>query len=211
MNATIKGFRIFDTNELRVQTYCMKTTDKEIVQCPSVMSDVVNKLVEPPVNRETGTDDVYGFLVTKMGVVIFKTLHKPSSGDKSLLGAECSNDSVLKHHHPRINSAVEAITKYAPDDPILPLILDNSSKTAINVKQKELLQKSIKIKYSAEGVGSSVDFTHLHSLSLRQVCPYMEFILRYMEMRKIGGIKWCMNLVESYFALPGGKKAIKMS
>ena len=55
------------------------------------------------------------------------------------------------------------------------------------------------------------NFTHIYELSLLQVCPYLEFLLRYMDMKRIGDKRWFLTLVDAVRALPGGAKAIKMS
>jgi hypothetical protein len=110
-----------------------------------------------------------------------------------------------------VNEATAALQTMAAGDPILPLLLDNRPDTAPTKKDKDALQKKVKDRYEGKPAAGLDDFTHLHALSLRQICPYMEFILRYMDMKKIGGKRWFMSAVDSARALPGGKKGIKMT
>jgi hypothetical protein len=103
-----------------------------------------------------------------------------------------------------------ALSEYAADDPIHVFLLNADKAAAPTKKEKDALQKALKLKY--EGKDSDFeDFTHLHELSLLQVCPYLEFLLRYMDMKRVGDKRWFLNLVDSTRALPGGKKAIKMT
>ena len=183
--------------------------------CPSVFQKDVEAAVGPGVLRESGggAEDVglvFGFLVSNKGTIVFKTVHKPTAEGR-LTGAECSNDSNVIHHHPRVNEATTALQTMAADDPILPLLLDNRPDTAPTKKDKDALQKKVKDRYEGKPAAGLDDFTHLHALSLRQICPYMEFILRYMDMKKVGGKRWFLSAVDSARALPGGKKAIKMT
>jgi hypothetical protein len=132
-----------------------------------------------------------------------------------LSGAQCDNDSNVAHHHLRVAEAVAALLKYAPADPLLkdPIItnlLKGDAEEKPSKSEKLLKQKALKLKY--EGKDSDFDdFAHLSELSLLQVCPYLEFILRYMDMKRIGGKRWFLSLVDSSRALPDGKEAIRMT
>lgn len=217
----INGFMIFDPKELAVKNYCMykKTVGaktKELGICPSTFQADVDTLIAPRVDRASDKDVglVFGFLTTITGTPVFKTVHKPSS--KGMLsGAQCDNDSNVAHHHLRVAEAIAALLKYAPADPLLkdPIItnlLKGDAEEKPSKSEKLLKQKALKLKY--EGKDSDFDdFAHLSELSLLQVCPYLEFILRYMDMKRIGGKRWFLSLVDSSRALPDGKEAIRMT
>jgi hypothetical protein len=215
--AGIKGFLYFDTSDLKLKEFCMAGRDKKPDVCPSVFLKDVEAAIGPGIRREplaAGEPDdvgpVFGFLVSNKGTIVFKTLHKPTAEGR-LTGAECSNDSNVLHHHPRVNEATSVLQTKAATDLIIPLLLDNRPDTAPSKKEKDALQKSVKERYEGKPAAGLDDFTHLHALSLRQICPYMEFILRYMDMKKVGGKRWFLTAVDSVRALPGGKKAIKMT
>jgi hypothetical protein len=214
-NGKIRGFLIYDPKTRDVKNYCFTKKDgKRVLDiCPSTFDADVATLVAPPVDREDkeATGDVFGFLATVKHVVVFKTVHKPSSKGR-LTGAECDNDSNVLHHHPRVLSAMEALARYAPKDPILTgemLLPTESAKAPSKIEKKEE-QKGLKLKY--EGKSSEFEeFSHLYSLSLLQVCPYLEFLLRYMDMKKVGDRRWFLSIVDSVRALPGGEKRIEMT
>jgi hypothetical protein len=105
---------------------------------------------------------------------------------------------------------MKGLVAFAADDPIHEFLLSIDPATKPSKKEKDALQKGLKLKY--EGKTSDFeDFNHLQDLSLLQVCPYLEFLLRYMDLKRIGDKRWFLSLVDSTRALPGGKKAIKMT
>jgi hypothetical protein len=214
-NGKIRGYLIFDPKELKLANYCFykkSAADKKksLGVCPSTFENDVVTLLAPQVNRETDdTDEVFGFQATIKGITVFKTVHKPTAEGR-LTGAECDNDSNVLHHHPRVQSAMKGLSTYAPADPIHEFLLNADPAVKPSKKEKDALQKALKLKY--EGKDSDFeDFTHLHDLSLLQVCPYLEYLLRYMDLKRIGDKRWFLSLVDSVRALPGGKKGIKMT
>jgi hypothetical protein len=214
-NGKIRGYMIFDPKELKIKNYCLykkSATDKKksLGICPSTFDDDVYKLLPAPVNRETDdTGEVFGFQATIKGITVFKTVHKPSAEGR-LTGAECDNDSNVLHHHPRVLSAMKGLETFAADDNIREFLLDINPDAKPSKKEKESLQKMLKLKYDGKE-SDFEDFHHLHELSLLQVCPYLEFLLRYMDLKRIGDKRWFMGLVDASRALPSGKKAIKMT
>lgn len=215
-SGALKGYMIFDPKELKLKNYCFYKKNKEDKKkslgiCPSTFDGDVERLIAPPVNREGSEDtgDVFGFQASIKGITVFKTVHKPSAEGR-LTGAECDNDSNVLHHHPRVESAMDAIITNMPDDPIVPFLLPTEKASAPSKKEKDNIQKALKLKYEGK-LSDFEDFSHLHALSLLQVCPYLEFLLRYMDIKRIGDKRWFLSLVDSVRALPGGKKAIKMT
>lgn len=218
----LRGFSLFDTRDLTLKTFCLykkdkKSKERELGLCPSIYKDTLDKLQGAPINRESDLDtgDVYGFLATDSGRVIFKTVHKPSASGR-ISGSECSNDSNLRHHHVKIISAMESLAAEARDDPINKLLLKASETDVPSRKAKTDAQAALLKKFSGDASYKEDDFarigTHLHYLSLQQLCPYLEFLLRYMNMKRIGGKHWFLTLVDSARALPADKKkAIKMT
>jgi hypothetical protein len=211
----LRGYMIYDPKDHDIKNYCFtsKGGKKALGICPSIFKEDVDALIAPPVNRESAEDtgDVYGFLATITRTVVFKTVHKPSSKGR-LTGAECDNDSNVLHHHPRILSAMEALRRYAKGDPILKkgVLLETDESAVPSKAVRKEQQKALKLKYDGKP-SDFTDFSHLQSLSLLQVCPYLEFLLRYMDMKKVGDRRWFLSLVDSLRALPGGDKAIKMT
>ena len=227
----LRGYSIFDLSDLTLKTYCMYKKDKKAKArtlgiCPSIYNETLGGIQGPPVNRITETDDVYGFLVTDSGRIVFKTVHKPSAGLKRISGSECSNDSNLKHHHIKIVSAMEALAAHAPRDPINGLLLSTDERTIPSKPKKNCAQTALMLKYSGsadydkkDSKGKCVykdDFAaineNINYLSLQQLCPYLEFILRYMDLKAVNGKRWFLPLVDAAKALPSDeKRKIKMT
>ena len=202
----LKGYSLFDTETLKLQHYCMTSRDAEPASCSSTLLPIAEELMGAPLDRVADLPSVFGFLVTKEKTVVFKTVHKPSAKG-SLVGAECANNSKLTYHYPRIETATEELRALGAADPILPLLLDISKEGVAGVKERKDRQEAVKARF--EGKAAAPDFKHMTDLTLRQVCPYMEFLLRYMDLRRVGGKRWMMSLVDSARATP--KPAIKMT
>jgi hypothetical protein len=109
-------------------------------------------------------------------------------------------------HMPRILTTMEEIAKYAPTDPIRPLLLDVAKETLPSDKEKAARQGDVTKRFG--GKEAPLDLLHLGDLTLKQLCPYTEFLLRYMELKKFGGKRWFFSLVDS---ARSGPKKIKMS
>ena len=196
---TLKGYQVFDMESLSLKQYCMTSRDAEPAACLPILLPEVAKLVEAPLNRASDTPEVFGFLVTKEHQVVFKTVHKPSAKG-SLIGAECSNDSNLKHHFPRVELATELL-KGAAADPIIPLLLDTANETASDKKRATTRQGAV-VKRFETAAAAAGDLQHLTDLSLHIVCPYLEFLLRYMDAKRIGGRRWFLSLVDTARSTP---------
>jgi hypothetical protein len=211
-SAALKGFTIFDTASLKLQHYCMVAGQSTLSACPSTLLSRVMDLMGPPVDRWKDMPSVFGFLVTKERTVVFKTVYKMGTKSDSLVGAECSNDSRLAHHHQRIEKAVEELQTLAPADPVLPLLLNMTKEGVSSMSEKKKRQAAVKARFEGKAAAAASDFTHIADLTLRQVCPYLEFLMRYMDMRRVGGQRWMLSLVDSARALPDDEKQrVKMT
>lgn len=208
--AGLKGYSIFNTETLKLEHNCMTARDTAPATCSSTLLEIVEGIMGKPLDRVTDLPLVFGFLVTKEKTVVFKTLHKPSAKG-SLVGAECANTSQLASHHLRIETATEELRTLAAADPIVPLLLDISKEgVAVGVKERKDRQEAVKARFEGKASAAALDFKHITDLSLRQVCPYTEFLLRYMDLRRVGGKRWMLSLVDSARATPD-KPKIKMT
>lgn len=206
--AGLKGYTLFNTESLKLEYNCMSARDAAPAMCISTLLPTVNDLMKPPLDRVADLPSIFGFLVTKEKTVVFKTVHKPSAKG-NLTGAECANNTKLTYHHPRIKTATEELQALAAGDPIIPLLLDISDAGIPGAKEHKDRQEAVKARFEGKAAATALDFKHINDLTLRQVCPYMEFLLRYMDLRSIGGKRWMLSLVDSARATP--KPAIKMT
>jgi hypothetical protein len=201
----LRGYLVFDGAALEVKAYCMTSRDAEPNACSSEMMRFVEPLIGAAPDRMESSGEVFGFLVLDHGRVVYKTLHKPSAKG-NLNGAQCATNSALTMHMPRILTTMEEIAKYAPTDPIRPLLLDVAKETLPSDKEKAARQGDVTKRFG--GKDAPLDLLHLGDLTLKQLCPYTEFLLRYMELKKFGGKRWFFSLVDS---ARSGPKKIKMS
>jgi hypothetical protein len=202
----LKGYQVFDMESLSVKQYCMTARDATPAACLPILQPEIAKLVEAPLNRATDTPDVFGFLVTKEHHVVFKTLHKPTAKG-SLIGAECASNSNLMHHFPRVELATELLKSRAAADPIVPLLLDIAKETESTKKIATTRQAAVAKRFEggAAGAAGAEDLQHLTDLSLHIVCPYLEFLLRYMDAKRIGGQRWFLSLLDTARSTPKTK------
>ena len=193
----LSGYVVYDTEKLALQTYC-HIGSAAPAACTSILQPDVDKAIGAPIDRKKGTGPMFGFLVSKRGTVVFKTVEK-EHGD--LRGAECANTSNLKHHESRILILHGLLRKDAGAATIVPLLLKDGTDATDGGADalRKALQEYIKHQYEVvvQPLDPRMDVQYTSDLSLKQTCPYMEFLLRWMDMRKIQGTRWFLSVVES--------------
>ena len=197
----LSGHLTFDS-ELR--TYCFFDGDLTPTICPSLSLPDVTSIIGKPIDRKADTGLVFGFLVAKMGNVVFKTVDK-EKGD--LKGAECANTSNLKNHERRIKIIQDSIrANFDEEDEIVGLLLEDNPDLRSSEKLKKSRQDAIRIRFGRSGAAEvSLDLQHTTDLSLKQACPFMEYVLRWMDRRRVGGKRWFLSVVQS------ARAGVKMS
>jgi hypothetical protein len=190
----LSGYLVYDTEKLALQTYCHIGSEAPSI-CTTVLQPDVDAAIGAPIDRKTDTGTIFGFLVSKRDTVVFKTVDK-EKGD--LRGAECANTSNLKNHESRIIIIQNLIRKVA-GAAIIPLLLADTAETASVETVRKERQEYVKRRFEATvaDLNPRMDIQHTSDLSLKQICPYMEFLLRWMEVRKINGTHWFLSVVES--------------
>jgi hypothetical protein len=177
-----------------IQTYCQY--GGSISQCTAVFKEDVNSILGAPIDRKADTGPYFGFLVSKQKTIVFKTVDK-DKGD--IKGAECANTSNLGNHQKRIR-AIHDIFR-AAGDPIAALLLtDKPADTKADKGRKarqDILDKQFTAVDPAFRSDSADPLANTGDLTLKQICPYMEFLLRYADRRAIGGVRWFLSVVDS--------------
>jgi hypothetical protein len=182
---SIAGYQIVDVAKNKVVPYCFFSGDAEPTICPSNLLEDVNHVVGPPIHYKRDTGPMYGFLAYNAddGRVIFKTVNKE---EKSFRGAQCSQTPNLKEHKRRIRLVQDQIrANVSETHPIRALLLDDNPDTEPTKEELKLRKKTGK-------------YAHVADMTLKQICPYMEFLFRWMDYHRIGGKRWFMSLVDSY-------------
>ena len=184
------GCAVYNKETKKVQTFCYYQNN--FSQCTTLFEPEVQAIMGPPVNRNTDTGPFFGFLVGKKGIIVFKTVDK-AKGDMG--GAECSNTSNLPNHEKRVKE-IQALLRDT-DLPIVPFLLNDNTAEQDDDKTIKRRQDAVKKQFLTAGAAFSVDLEHTADLSLKQVCPYMEFLLRYADRHSMDRKRWFLSVVDS--------------
>jgi hypothetical protein len=185
----IKGFYSCDSNNV-VKIFCLTSGDSEPKVCPSVLVKDVEALIGKPVDRMNDTGKVFGYLTYLNNVMTFRTVLK--EGRINLKGAQCVGNSVLDYQLSRMKEINSSLRKH-----IGPLILDDTEETKPNPEVSKERKTYVTALYEKSGAeDSSKEATHLEDLTLKQICPYLEFLLRYADIQRIDGKRWFLSAVE---------------
>lgn len=196
----MSGYLVYDTEAKKLLKYCFIEGDKEPSICSEELESIKTVLyaaIGPDVDRRNDTGPIFGMLVSKKGNVVFKSVEK-STG--ALEGAECANNSNLREHRRRIKLIQDNIRAHAPaDSPIRSLLLADGLDDDISDAEHDAVQEAIKKRYDpkAKGVKKDLAITHVKHLSLKQMCPYMEFLLRWMDIHRLDGKRWFLSVVDA--------------
>lgn len=176
----VQGYLQYDTSSNTVIPYCV--TEGEPQVCASNLTEFIEAEIGSPLDLEADTLNIYGFLTLKNGTIIFKTLNK-STGDTR--GAECATSANLNPHILRVQVIQAQIRSVAPDSAIIPLLLDDSNATKPETEEKKARQDAVKERYDppkkSKLANPALDVNHVAGLSLKQICPYTEFLLRWLD------------------------------
>jgi len=187
----IRGFISCDTNNVN-HIYCQTSADSSPKLCPSLLLSDVEKIIGPPVDRMAETESIFGFLSYVNHTIVVKTVLK--KGKASLSGAGCVGVSNLEYHKPRL---IE-IHKYLQSGSIKDLVLQDSAET--KPTEKETVERGVYFveRYKSDTIkeNPSLEAKHIADLSLKQICPYLEFLLRYADIKRLNGKRWFLSAVE---------------
>jgi hypothetical protein len=196
---SIKGY--YQYKDGAVKPYCLVEGESVPTACATSFIAAVENLVGKPVDRRADTDDVFGMLVNKGGNTVFKTVDKTAGKVLKLEGAECANQSNLKNHEARMLNVHRKIKDaVAADSPMVKLLLADDAAAAVeDNKVRQSIQDALKKMYNpkVKAGDPALRITHITHMSLKQICPYMEFLLRWMDIRRVGGKRWFLSLVDA--------------
>ena len=167
----------------KVLTYCFFDGDAEPAVCPSNLLEDVKGMIGAPVDKDKGTGPIFGFLSynPKDGTTVVKTIMK---SDGSWKGAQCFNTSNLSNPRERVQALQRTLRELADGHPILELLLDDAEET----------RPSAEVTRNRMKAGTVL---HIYDMTQKQICPYMEFLLRWMDTERIGGKRWFLSAVDA--------------
>lgn len=189
----LRGYILFDTESLKLQKYCM--SDDTVALCTSLLATEVEKVLPKAVDRKKDTGSVFGLLTTKKKTVVFKTVDTNIENIR-WDGAECQNTSNLGNHRARIR----AIQTHIPSDNSIHRLLLEDSEDTLPAKDVFVAKKAeLESRYRKNNPrrNSSLDMNHIGDMSLKQACPYMEFLLRWLDATQFQGKRWFLSVAES--------------
>jgi len=206
----LKGYLLYNSENNEVETYCyIEGESPEPERCTPFFKEFVEKAIQPTPDRSKDTGVIFGMLVNKKGNTVFKSVDKDSG---KLDGAECSNTSNLVNHEYRIKLLHEQIKRSDSTSAklVAALLLKDNDARVDNVERRDrqealhklygaaIKKKSIKAVYADKSVDELID--HISHMSLKQSCPYMEFLLRWMDINKLDGKRWFFSVTDSFRA-----------
>jgi hypothetical protein len=79
------------------------------------------------------------------------------------------------------------------------LLADDAGAAVEDNKVRQSIQDALKKMYNpkVKAGDAALRITHITHMSLKQICPYMEFLLRWMDIRRVGGKRWFLSLVDA--------------
>ena len=187
----INGCVIYNSDVGKVQTYCLSSG--LVSQCTSVFEADVKSILGNPVDRKEDTGPYFGFLVTKQKTVIFKTVDK-EKGD--MKGAECANTSNLSNHEKRIR-AIQDILRADGRLAIAGMLLKDLPTEKPSDKDRGKRQADLKTQFENDVKFDEDPLKHTSDLTLKQSCPYLEFLLRYADRKLVDNRRWFLSVVDS--------------
>ena len=187
--STMAAYRIYNPDTMMAEYICRSGSG--FGPCPSNIAAVIEKALgsKPTViPGEAGT--LLGFLASKSGALVFKSLDTTKPIKSKSGGAECGNTSNLDEHHPRIRLLHAA---GRTDELMGPLIIPEDYVDEHDKAGAKKRMSSLKPAYVA-------DITH------QPLCLYMEVLCRLLDARRLGGRRWFLGPIEAVAAGLRGKK-----
>ena len=194
-DGAVKGFLAVQEGKLR--TFCVPPGDTITENCIAYKASI-DKALPPVVKRYTKTEmgDLYGMMSPEGSAAVFKTVH---IGVGTLHGAFCANATNTSQSLPRIQiiqAAARALCE--KEDPLLSLLLDDThiKMPPEDAGDNKARKSAVADRYIPGKKQSALTLTKIYDLSKAQWCPYMEFLLRIMDSKRVGGRRWFLSLVE---------------
>jgi hypothetical protein len=187
-------------------------------QCDEALMKLLDKDTFSPADTRT-TGQIYGFMVPKKGVLIFKTNDKVAAvGEEPAKGGECGNISTASHHVEMLLKIGKLMESYG----------ENSIKLTSDIRkvEKEYEEKGkLKKKLETKDVGTlgelrpsvvanliselertssqkKTEYIDQHKWqeyprNAVRACALKDLLLRWMDLKNLGGKRWFYRPVES--------------
>ena len=192
ISSTVTAYRVFNPETNMVEVQCLGAGGG-YSPCSSTTAERIADRLGPGALAIPGdVGSLLGFLASKEGRIVFKTLDTTKAMTKSTVGAECGNTSNLKEHHPRVMALHAAA---AGDARLGPLMLPDSEESF------EAVKAGAKARMAARAPEHMRDITH------QPLCLYMEVLTRLFDAVRLGGKRWYLSPIEALAVGLKGRKA----
>ena len=179
--SSLIAYRMLNTETSAIE-YFYRSADSPAFQ--KAESSVV-AVIERQLSSSSGMDlrrdggSLIGFLVPKLGRLIFKTLDTTKEKKHSETGAECAIASNLGEHHPRVRLLHEA----GLTTDLAPLMLADSDASWDEAGAKARM--------------ATMAPTHMKDITHQPLCLYMEFLCRLLDAKRVGGRRWFLSAIDA--------------
>jgi hypothetical protein len=169
-----KAYRVFNPESGETEYYCRSLAEganPNYTACtPQLTSIIEARLNTPAVKRPDNVGELFGFLVPKKGIPVFKTLERSKDKGKAVAGAECGNVTNLTDHVPRIR-----LLQAAASDA-------DAGLKALMIPEQGV--RSDERKYTPASI---------NDLTQPALCLYMEWLTRILDAQRVGGRRWFLT------------------
>ena len=189
--AQVIAYRVYNPESRAVEYLCRPAAASEFGTCDSRIAAIVEReLNKPAVDIMTSTGPLFGFMASKEGAIVFKTLDKTQPIKPSSVGAECGNTSNLSVHRPRVK-VLHTMARAVAD--LAPLMLPDEEAGWIDDAAARARKKDHQP-------------AHLYEITHQPLCLYMEFLTRIMDARRVSAKRWFLTAAAAATAGLKGKK-----
>jgi hypothetical protein len=166
----IRAVRVVNPSTNTLEFYC----DGGVLCSPRIANafgqlDVTKDPVKSVVANVTTSGPLYGFIVPKYGILVFKTVPPSPVGEKPERGQECESTSVQTYY----------LTKHI----LLGNVLREADLNDFGLLKEMPKKRDTSYKYL--GVGKA--------------CAIIQLVLRYLDKLHVGGKRWFYRPIASYF------------
>jgi hypothetical protein len=189
---------IIDGKKTSVKRYVVREKEvSEELDMDKESIDAVTKTID----RTNDTGRIYGIMSLHNVNIAFKVVDKDQSKKAGMdKGADCAGSTNLVPHRKRIREIQNIIRSNAGDSPFSRLLIVDTEGTADKPTQnpQTVLLHMLRGKTApTNGDAKAPDpMQNLEDLTLKQTCPYMEFILRIMNLMHINDKQWFLSLTD---------------
>jgi hypothetical protein len=214
-SSIIPGFFVYNVAAKSAQSYCYLDSKEGISQCDSGAEKILAKafpIVRRGEQKKTGrkkkdagggdedhedivdVSNFFGMLVQISNDLTFKIVYRLKGG--SATGTVCKTPSGLATHRDRLRKLYKEIPESSPIHAHLFTDLSEARLDKDVDRERTTIQTDLDAMFKSE-TARDVKITDISQLIVVQVCVYLDFLLRWLDMKKTNGKRWYLRLTET--------------